>query len=182
MVLHRWAQELGTNALRSRRWKIGGQVWQERIWQWWLYRKNPTFRPEEDKKGGFTNANVKLTLGRAYFADTSLKFRRWVKIGAAFTLQCTFYTPLNLRQVKMRSATTECIAEFFLQLNLKFQSSRRKFLLQMQLYQYKNLRSSSGCERRTQKRIFDFISIFITIGETSVFHPSPPPIIITTVS
>ena len=54
-------------------------------------------------------------------------------------MQWTFYTPLNLRQVKMRSATTECIAEFFLQLNLKFQSSRRKFLLQMQLYQYKNL-------------------------------------------
>ena len=26
--------------------------------------------------GGFTNANVKLTLERAYFADTSLKFRR----------------------------------------------------------------------------------------------------------
>ena len=43
--------------------------------------------------GGFTNANVTLTLARAYFADTSLKFRCWVKIDAAFTLQLwTFYT------------------------------------------------------------------------------------------
>ena len=42
---------------------------------------------------GFTNANVKSTLARAYFADTSLKFRCWVKIDAAFTLQLwTFYT------------------------------------------------------------------------------------------
>ena len=43
-----------------------------------MFGKNPTFRLEEDTLlgGGFTNANVKLTLGRAYFADTSLKFRR----------------------------------------------------------------------------------------------------------
>ena len=57
-------------------------------------RKNPTFRPEEDKtpRGGFTNADVESTLASAYSADTSLKFRHWVKIGAAFTLQSTFST------------------------------------------------------------------------------------------
>ena len=39
-----------------------------------------------------TNADVKSTLASAYFADTSLEFGRWVKIGAAFTLQSTFST------------------------------------------------------------------------------------------
>ena len=98
-------------------------------------------------EGGFTNADVKSTLARAYSADTPLKLgknRQCSLCNGHFTLGPELETaaqPLNALQV---FSATELEASILL---------RGEFVFKMHLYLYKNItsRSLSVCERRTQK-------------------------------